>query len=102
MKKQIIIPILVVLFIIINTIVGHNFLQKDRAAIMYDIGCRYYYGQGAVAQDYAKAMEWYEKAAEAGSPDAMYQIGYLYYHGQGVNQDDGKAKEWYEKSAAAE
>ena len=56
-------------------------------------------GQG-VAQDYAKAREWYEKAAAKGDAIAMFNLGLLYENGQGVAQDYAKAREWYEKSIA--
>jgi hypothetical protein len=70
---------------------------KDVSA-MYSQGTRYYYGQG-VAQDYAKAREWYEKAADQGNVDAMFNLGFLFANGQGVAQDYSKAREWYEKAA---
>ena len=66
---------------------------------MYNEGQRSYYGQG-VPQDYAKAREWYEKAAANGSTDAMFSLGVLYANGQGVAQDYAKAREWYEKAVA--
>ena len=50
-------------------------------------------------QDYAKAREWYEKAADKGDADAMSNLGLLYGNGQGVAQDYAKAREWYEKAA---
>jgi TPR repeat protein len=53
-----------------------------------------------VPQDYAKAREWYEKAAAAGNARAMALIGVLYADGHGVPQDYAKAREWYEKAAA--
>ena len=59
----------------------------------------YDYGRG-VAQDLAKAREWYEKAAVKDSADAMFNLGVLYDSGRGVAQDFGKAREWYEKAAA--
>jgi tetratricopeptide (TPR) repeat protein len=52
-----------------------------------------------VAQDYAKAREWYEKAAANGNATAMLNLGQLYEEGWGVAQDYGKAREWYEKAA---
>src|SRR5262249_50076156 len=52
-----------------------------------------------VVQDYAKAREWSEKAAEKGNADAMYNLGLAYANGQGVVQDYTKAREWYEKAA---
>jgi TPR repeat protein len=52
-----------------------------------------------VTQDYVKAREWYEKAADKGDEFAMNNIGALYKNGQGVTQDYVKAREWYEKAA---
>jgi uncharacterized protein len=54
-----------------------------------------------VLQDYAEAKRWYEKAAAAGEPTAMINIGGLYQHGMGVRQDYAEAKRWYEKAAAS-
>jgi TPR repeat protein len=53
-----------------------------------------------VAQDYVKAREWYEKAADKGAAAAMHNLAFLYQEGLGVTQDYGKAREWYEKVAA--
>ena len=54
-----------------------------------------------VKQDYAKAMKWYQKAAENGNNDVQlqYELGYMYENGLGVEQDYVKAAEWYEKAA---
>ena len=52
--------------------------------------------------DYAKAMEWYEKAADLGNATAMDNIGWLYENGLGVERDLSKAQEWYDKAAKAE
>ncbi|KXB91036.1 tetratricopeptide repeat protein [Megasphaera hutchinsoni] len=54
-------------------------------------------------EDYAKAVEWYQKAAEAaaqGDAKAQTFLGKCYQYGQGVAQDDKKAIEWYQKAAA--
>jgi tetratricopeptide (TPR) repeat protein len=56
-------------------------------------------GQG-VTQDYAKAIEWYEKAAAEDFAPAMYNLGVFYQYGYGVSPDRAKAQEWYEKAAA--
>ena len=66
---------------------------------MFNLGLLYANGQG-VTQDYAKAREWFEKAAAEGDADAMNNLGILYHNGQGVPQDDAKAREWYERAAA--
>jgi uncharacterized protein YdaT len=57
-------------------------------------------GRSATSQDYAKARDWYEKAADRGNADAMANLGWLYAHGQGVALDSAKAREWYEKAVA--
>lgn len=61
-------------------------------------GDNYFYGRG-VEQDYAKAMEWYRKAAERGSRDAQYNIGVLYRDGLGVPRDTGQARIWFQQAA---
>ena len=68
-------------------------LYNDEA--QYSIGSTYY-----SKQDYAKAMEWFRKAAVNGNADAQYNIGYMYHNGQGVAKDYAKALEWYGKAAA--
>ena len=66
---------------------------------MSDLGLIYGSGQG-VAQDYAKAREWFEKAAAKDDARAMRLLGVLYDNGYGVTLDYAKAREWYEKAAA--
>src|SRR5262249_38555217 len=68
---------------------------------MYNLGLSYELGLG-VAQDYVKAREWYEKAADKGLSSAMVGVGGLYENGYGVAQDFTKAREWYEKAEATE
>jgi TPR repeat protein len=68
------------------------------ASAMKDQGDRYYFGVNA-SKDNDKAREWYEKAADKGSVDAMVSLGVLYANGQGVAQDYAKARQWYQKAA---
>jgi TPR repeat protein len=65
---------------------------------MYNLGVYYENGFG-VAQDDAKAREWYEKAADKSHAGAMFNLGVLYANGEGVAQDYARAREWYEKAA---
>ena len=58
---------------------------------------KYYYGK-EVSRDYRKAMEYYQKAADAGHVDAMKSIGYLYQNGFGVEKNMQTAMEWYNKA----
>ena len=43
------------------------------ASAMYSLGVLYQIGRG-VAQDYAKARDWYQKAADAGNTDAKQAL----------------------------
>ena len=48
--------------------------DQGYADAMNDIGTLYNHGYG-VPLDYAKALEWYHKAADLNDPTAMYNIG---------------------------
>ena len=56
-------------------------------------------GRG-VRQDYAKAVQWYRKAAGQGNAVAQYNLGLMYEEGQGVSKNRKVAKEWYKKACA--
>ena len=60
---------------------------------MYDEGL-------GIEQDYAKAREWYEKAAANGNNAAQANLGVMYYLGNGVEKDYAKAIEWFGKAAS--
>ncbi|WP_164071294.1 tetratricopeptide repeat protein, partial [Aliarcobacter cryaerophilus] len=51
-----------------------------------------------VKQDYLKAREWFEKAANQGYVNAQYNLGMMYVNGYGVKQDYLKAKEYFGKA----
>jgi TPR repeat protein len=72
--------------------------DKGNPPAMRNLGMAYRFGYG-VAQDYAQAREWFEKAADNGYAGAMTDLGLLYEAGQGVTQEHAKAREWYEKAA---
>ncbi len=59
----------------------------------------YFTGRG-VAQDLKLSAYWYEKAADAGDPEAQTQIGYFYEAGIGVQKDPVRAFHWYQLAAA--
>ena len=65
----------------------------------YQRGAAFHFGRGVV-QDYAKAREWYEKAAAQGLAISQYGLGVLHDNGLGVVQDYATARVWYEKAAA--
>ena len=64
----------------------------------FNLGRMYYFGEG-VKQDYAKALEWFQKAAEQGYATAQNNLGSMYYNGQGVKVNYAKAAEWFQKAA---
>jgi len=57
----------------------------------------YFNGDG-FPQDFEKALEWWNKAAEAGYTDAMLHLGEMYEIGIGVPKDLAKAVGWYYNS----
>ena len=51
---------------------------------LYNVACCFRHGDG-VKKNKLKAIKWYEKAAEAGSCDALLSLGFMYERGEGVN-----------------
>ncbi len=71
-----------------------------RVAVCYDIG-------DIVKQDSALAVQWWEKAAEQGQPDAQRMLVEIYQGGIGAPQDPDRADHWFRqyydgRKAAAE
>lgn len=64
----------------------------------YELGRMYFWGRG-VAQDYAAADYWYQKAADHGFTKGEDGIGALYYYGHGLSQSYSQAVVWYRKAA---
>lgn len=64
----------------------------------FEIGAVYTEGRGVKA-DFAKAAEWYQRAADAGVVPAQYRLGSLYEKGTGVPRDAAKARTLYQKAA---
>ena len=72
-------------------------LQKIKARCYRHIGAMYNNGRG-VEQNYNKAVELYQKAADLGDSGACYNLGLMYNEGLGVNQNYNKAVELYQKA----
>ena len=51
------------------------------------------------ANDLAKAIKYYQRAAELNHADAALELGYIYGEGFGVEQDDNKALFYLKKAA---
>ena len=69
---------------------GMHYAQFRLAAL-------YQHGKGG-AVDYARALQWYQKAEEQQDPDAMRAIAYMYEHGEGVEINLDTAQQWYVKA----
>ena len=61
--------------------------QYDEGIAAYDAG------------DHAKALYWFEKAAEQGDAQSQFRCGYMYYIGSGTDRNMAKATSWLKKAA---
>lgn len=66
----------------------------------FRLGWLYERGVG-VAQDYAEARAWYERAMQNGSAAAVARMGMLYEHGMGVEKDYAKAVAYNQRAIEA-
>ena len=55
---------------------------------------------GAVSQDFAEAIKWFQKAAEQGHAVAKLHLGVMYAEARGVPQDYVRAYMWFNLAAA--
>ena len=75
--------------------------QAARAGIpeaIYDLAGLYRRGEG-VAQDDARALALYRKAAALGFAPAMNALAYMHALGRGTRRDRDRARDWLEKAA---
>jgi Caspase domain/Sel1 repeat len=95
---------------------GGEFVASDRAN--YQTALKVWMGQAEIGDadaqnyvgeiylkglgtepDYAKAAQWFEKAAAQGSKRARINLGYIYEQGLGVPQDTAKALNLYSQAS---
>ncbi len=62
------------------------------------LGNRFRKGEG-VTRDYAKALDWYLKAAQQGFVGAQNNLGVMYEQGLGVPKNKPEAAKWFRKAA---
>lgn len=67
---------------------------------LYAQGETYYWGQFGRDIDYPKAFIPFEKAAQAGHPDAQNNIGMMLREGLGTTKNEQAALEWLRKAAS--
>jgi TPR repeat protein len=75
-----------------------NLAQQGDAKSQYNLGTRYYNGEG-VAKDMVEAVKWFRKAADQGDAKAQYSMGFCYGNGEGVAKDAVEAAKWWRKAA---
>lgn len=76
-------------------------IDQESSSEMLNRGVMYYdKGSEALSYaDYAEALKWFNKAADLGNANAMYNIGLLYHEGNGVVKNPAEAEKWYKKAA---
>ena len=72
-------------------------VRNSRVLAMVRIGCMYREGQGREGVNYAKAREWFERAAKLGDASAMNNLSMMYAVGDGVPKDPALSEEWFKK-----
>ena len=72
--------------------------ESGDSKAQFDLGNRYLYGDGVVADSF-EAARWFQSAAEQGNNNAQYNLGVMYMQGNGVMADNGTAIEWFNKAA---
>ncbi|MBQ9574596.1 MAG: toll/interleukin-1 receptor domain-containing protein, partial [Synergistaceae bacterium] len=99
-RAMIFTPIATALMMIMGGLIWYsieyfNFMQANDAVTQFNLGVVHH-----SKHDYAKAFEYYQKAAAQGLANAQCNLGYMYRQGIGIEQNYVKAMEWYEKAAS--
>jgi TPR repeat protein len=71
---------------------------QEELAADFAKGAQYERGSG-VSMDYAQALAWYRKAADAGYPPAEHAMGLMTAVGHGIVRDEKAANEWFRRAA---
>lgn len=74
-------------------------LAEHDPEAQFQLSLHYASGDGWVRRDWARAVEWSQRAAEQGDADAQYRLYLLYGTGSGVEKNELKAIDWCIKAA---
>ncbi|EXX76558.1 uncharacterized protein OCT59_029197 [Rhizophagus irregularis] len=66
---------------------------------MYHLANECYNNGKGTEKNLEKALYWYQKAAESGYTDAMFNLAVCYIKGKGTEVNLEKANYWYQKAA---
>ena len=72
--------------------------EENDPEVQFHLGVISSSGEGD-AQDYARAAQWYLKAAKLNHPLAQLNLGLMYARGQGVTKNESEARIWILKAA---
>jgi TPR repeat protein len=72
--------------------------DQGQANAQNALGVMYVNGEG-VAQSYAEAHKWYQRAANQGYAKAQGNLGVMYFNGEGVAKDYVEAYKWFDLAA---
>ena len=73
--------------------------EKGDSVSMFQLGNYYFYGLEDVKQNFTLAAYWYQRAANAGVVEAMFNYAVCLDRGFGVKQNRYQAYLWYQKAA---
>jgi TPR repeat protein len=73
--------------------------RNGKAEDQFKYGQMFYDGKG-VDRDYAKAVNWYHRAADQNYPEAQFKLGVMYANGIGVEKNLDRAFSWYSAAAS--
>jgi TPR repeat protein len=73
--------------------------QEGDPKYQYWLGCAYEEGKKGFSKDYGKELEWLQKSADQGYPDAQARLGGMYINGTGVKRDLKKSIELHKLAA---
>jgi peptidoglycan hydrolase-like protein with peptidoglycan-binding domain len=73
--------------------------HADEVPAMEELGRRLIAGTG-VPRDRPTGVAWFQRAADAGSPTAAFNVGVMYDRGFVLERNAEKAVEWYRKAVA--
>lgn len=65
-----------------------------------DLSAMLYVGAAFSALQQQEGLTWLRKAADAGHPLAMYQLGVVYWQGMGVAKNESESRGWFARGAA--
>ncbi|EJK72362.1 hypothetical protein THAOC_06110 [Thalassiosira oceanica] len=72
-------------------------VSKGDAEAMKHLGDKYFFGKLGLTKDIPRAIELWTEAAELGSVEAHYNLGFMYYRGEGVEEDKPRGiRHWQE------